>query len=228
MSCSFPDENTVRVSAANVGGSAVPKRDFELDRVFGPHVDQAELFEEVQPIVQSVFDGYNACVLAYGQTGAGKTYTMVRLPVSHSASARRRLLRWFGSSDYVQASQKALFLPRKAKRSKKKEALENTRVLHATGLMIMGLRLSWFEIRKRVLLKRWCASASSAMRKPEPLQSLHVRRLVSQSDWFRERNRSRGIAVCLRGGVRKSGPDFGQLVDELPLNDGPSGPHFNL
>jgi hypothetical protein len=92
MSCSFPDENTVRVSAANVGGSAVPKRDFELDRVFGPHVDQAELFEEIQPIVQSVFDGYNACVLAYGQTGAGKTYTMVWLPVSYSASARRRLL----------------------------------------------------------------------------------------------------------------------------------------
>lgn len=95
MSCSFPDENTVRVSAANIGGSAVPKRDFELDRVFGPHVDQAELFEEVQPVVQSVFDGYNACVLAYGQTGAGKTYTMVRLPVSHSASARRRLFWWF-------------------------------------------------------------------------------------------------------------------------------------
>lgn len=78
MSCSFPDENTVRVSATNVGSSQIPKRDYEFDRVFGPHVDQTELFEEVQPVVQSVFDGYNACVLAYGQTGAGKTYTMVR------------------------------------------------------------------------------------------------------------------------------------------------------
>ncbi|GAQ85314.1 Kinesin [Klebsormidium nitens] len=80
MSCSFPDENTVRVSATNVGGSQIPKRDYEFDRVFGPHVDQTELFEEVQPVVQSVFDGYNACVLAYGQTGAGKTYTMEGTP----------------------------------------------------------------------------------------------------------------------------------------------------
>jgi kinesin family member 15 len=29
-----------------------------------------------QPVVNNVMQGYNACCLAYGQTGAGKTYTM--------------------------------------------------------------------------------------------------------------------------------------------------------
>ena len=29
-----------------------------------------------RPLVASVFHGFNATILAYGQTGAGKTYTM--------------------------------------------------------------------------------------------------------------------------------------------------------
>jgi kinesin family protein 4/21/27 len=35
------------------------------------------IFEEcVAPLVDGLFQGYNATVLAYGQTGSGKTYTM--------------------------------------------------------------------------------------------------------------------------------------------------------
>lgn len=30
----------------------------------------------VQPLVQSVMDGFNGCIFAYGQTGTGKTFTM--------------------------------------------------------------------------------------------------------------------------------------------------------
>jgi hypothetical protein len=33
-------------------------------------------------VVDSAFEGYNACVFAYGQTGSGKTYTMMGPPVS--------------------------------------------------------------------------------------------------------------------------------------------------
>ena len=29
------------------------------------------------PVLNSAFEGYNACVFAYGQTGSGKTYTMM-------------------------------------------------------------------------------------------------------------------------------------------------------
>ncbi|KFR17070.1 Kinesin-like KIFC3, partial [Opisthocomus hoazin] len=49
---------------------------FELDKVFPPQASQEEVFEEVQALVTSCIDGYNVCIFAYGQTGAGKTYTM--------------------------------------------------------------------------------------------------------------------------------------------------------
>ncbi|GMH24677.1 hypothetical protein Nepgr_026520 [Nepenthes gracilis] len=71
----FPDECTIRI---NTGAHTLahPKKDFEFDRVYGPHVGQAELFIDVQPFVQSALDGYNVSVFAYGQTRSGKTYTM--------------------------------------------------------------------------------------------------------------------------------------------------------
>jgi kinesin family protein C2/C3 len=34
------------------------------------------VFQEVSSLVGSVLDGYNVTIFAYGQTGAGKTFTM--------------------------------------------------------------------------------------------------------------------------------------------------------
>eukprot|EP00607_Mallomonas_marina_P007574 CAMPEP_0182417412 /NCGR_PEP_ID=MMETSP1167-20130531/1891_1 /TAXON_ID=2988 /ORGANISM="Mallomonas Sp, Strain CCMP3275" /LENGTH=608 /DNA_ID=CAMNT_0024590979 /DNA_START=122 /DNA_END=1948 /DNA_ORIENTATION=- len=56
--------------------SAGPVTEFEFDRVFPPSSAEQEVFEAVRPACQSVVDGCDACVFAYGQTGAGKTYTM--------------------------------------------------------------------------------------------------------------------------------------------------------
>jgi Cdc6-like AAA superfamily ATPase len=40
-------------------------------------VHTEDVFQEVKPIHSSALDGHNVCVFAYGQTGTGKTYTMV-------------------------------------------------------------------------------------------------------------------------------------------------------
>lgn len=51
---------------------------FTFDHVYGSTGSSPSLmFEEcVVPLVDGLFQGYNATVLAYGQTGSGKTYTM--------------------------------------------------------------------------------------------------------------------------------------------------------
>jgi kinesin family member 21 len=51
------------------------KNGFEFDRILSG-TDQKEVFDMVQPILDKVWAGYSATVMAYGQTGAGKTYTM--------------------------------------------------------------------------------------------------------------------------------------------------------
>jgi kinesin family protein C2/C3 len=52
---------------------------FIFDRVFSPDNggSQAEVFEECRDLVESAVDGHNVTIFAYGQTGAGKTYTML-------------------------------------------------------------------------------------------------------------------------------------------------------
>ncbi|CEM33404.1 unnamed protein product [Vitrella brassicaformis CCMP3155] len=53
------------------------EKSYQFDKVLGPTSLQKEVYEScVEPLVQSIFEGYNATVLAYGQTGSGKTYTM--------------------------------------------------------------------------------------------------------------------------------------------------------
>ncbi|CAO2831700.1 unnamed protein product [Amaranthus hypochondriacus] len=49
---------------------------FQFNQVYGPTATQDELFKEIQPLIRSVMDGYNVCILAYGQSGSGKTHSM--------------------------------------------------------------------------------------------------------------------------------------------------------
>ncbi|XP_067655399.1 kinesin-like protein KIF27 [Haliotis asinina] len=52
-------------------------RAFTFDHVFNHKTSQEEVYQTcVDPLVRSIFDGYNATVFAYGQTGSGKTYTI--------------------------------------------------------------------------------------------------------------------------------------------------------
>jgi hypothetical protein len=67
---SYPGDNEVSI---DVGGKA---QGFQYDVVFDPASTQEAVFEETQPLVTSVLDGFNVCIFAYGQTGSGKTHTM--------------------------------------------------------------------------------------------------------------------------------------------------------
>ena len=52
-------------------------RDFTFDSTFGPNCKQESVFEDTAlPIIESVLEGYNGTIFAYGQTGTGKTHTM--------------------------------------------------------------------------------------------------------------------------------------------------------
>lgn len=53
---------------------------FQFDEVLTEHASQKRVYEAVaKPVVESVLEGYNGTIMAYGQTGTGKTYTLGRL-----------------------------------------------------------------------------------------------------------------------------------------------------
>uniref|UniRef100_K3X5Z8 Kinesin motor domain-containing protein n=1 Tax=Globisporangium ultimum (strain ATCC 200006 / CBS 805.95 / DAOM BR144) TaxID=431595 RepID=K3X5Z8_GLOUD len=47
------------------------------DRVFDPSATQQHVFDYLQDSVQQVAQGFNCTIFAYGQTGTGKTHTML-------------------------------------------------------------------------------------------------------------------------------------------------------
>jgi kinesin family protein 5 len=51
---------------------------FQFDAFFDENTTQEEVYDQVaRPIIDGVLDGYNGTLFAYGQTGTGKTYTMM-------------------------------------------------------------------------------------------------------------------------------------------------------
>ena len=52
-------------------------RAYKFDDVFDENDDQYKIFNTcAKDLVDGCFEGYNATILAYGQTSSGKTYTM--------------------------------------------------------------------------------------------------------------------------------------------------------
>ncbi len=50
---------------------------FTFDRVFDLDSTQEDIYNDcAMATVQSMLEGYNSTIIAYGQTGTGKTYTM--------------------------------------------------------------------------------------------------------------------------------------------------------
>jgi kinesin family protein C2/C3 len=53
------------------------RRAYDFEKIFPPNSTQEEVFQDTKATITSCVDGYNVCIIAYGQTGAGKTYTMM-------------------------------------------------------------------------------------------------------------------------------------------------------
>lgn len=49
---------------------------FVFDRVFSPDVMQDGIWDYLADSIDAFMQGYNVSLLAYGQSGAGKSYTM--------------------------------------------------------------------------------------------------------------------------------------------------------
>ncbi|XP_026671075.1 centromere-associated protein E-like isoform X1 [Ceratina calcarata] len=75
----------LKVSSSKAGDSRERTRKYGFDYCFDSSKPQAENFADQakiyqtlgEPVLDAVFSGYNACLVAYGQSASGKTYTMM-------------------------------------------------------------------------------------------------------------------------------------------------------
>lgn len=55
----------------------IDDKHFVFDKIIEPEVSQESIYLElIEPMVQKFLRGFHCTVLAYGQTGTGKTFTM--------------------------------------------------------------------------------------------------------------------------------------------------------
>ncbi|XP_044136759.1 kinesin-like protein KIF3A isoform X2 [Bufo gargarizans] len=71
------DEIRGTIAVHKVDSMNEPPKTFTFDTVFGTDSNQLDVYNlTARPIVDSVLEGYNGTIFAYGQTGTGKTFTM--------------------------------------------------------------------------------------------------------------------------------------------------------
>ncbi|KAL7552959.1 hypothetical protein ACHAWF_018456 [Thalassiosira exigua] len=71
------DKGVIELRNSSPEGEGEVSKTFTFDAVFSEKSSQRHIYDVcAAPVVQSVLEGYNGTVFAYGQTGAGKTHTM--------------------------------------------------------------------------------------------------------------------------------------------------------
>ena len=68
--------NTIAVDGAGIDG-----RLFGFDAVYNNSFSQNDVYiQTIRPVVNTVLEGFNATIFAYGQSGSGKTHSMAGSP----------------------------------------------------------------------------------------------------------------------------------------------------
>ena len=73
-------ETSLAVSGENTNkkNNQIKYQQFFFDHVFDKNTSQQEVYNKTtKPLLESIIEGFNATVFAYGATGSGKTYTML-------------------------------------------------------------------------------------------------------------------------------------------------------
>ena len=71
------DKKNISINMTNETSSAFGSNKFIFDHVFDMKSTQKEVYDvAARPIIDSVLDGFNGTIFAYGQTSSGKTHTM--------------------------------------------------------------------------------------------------------------------------------------------------------
>jgi hypothetical protein len=75
---------TTRPNTVTITDPASNKtKDFGFDYAFDTKSTNEDVYQSIgRDIVTSALEGYNCCILAYGQTGTGKTYTMLNYDIA--------------------------------------------------------------------------------------------------------------------------------------------------
>ncbi|KAL8708011.1 MAG: hypothetical protein Q9220_007053 [cf. Caloplaca sp. 1 TL-2023] len=58
-------------------GVVTETKSYRFNRIFGPDAAQVDFLNDVLPLCQTLLNGETSCVLCYGPTNSGKTYTML-------------------------------------------------------------------------------------------------------------------------------------------------------
>ncbi|XP_065095899.1 kinesin-like protein KIF17 [Ochlerotatus camptorhynchus] len=79
------DNSTVNLD--NPSDSSAPQKSFKFDSAYGYAATTENIYSEIcYPLIESVLEGYNATIFAYGQTGCGKSHTMQGTTYNMSAA----------------------------------------------------------------------------------------------------------------------------------------------
>ena len=70
-------QNLIKLKDPNPDKQSELSQEFSFERIYDWNSSQKDFFDQVaKPLIQDVVEGYNGTILAHGETGSGKTYTI--------------------------------------------------------------------------------------------------------------------------------------------------------